>query len=1297
MKKKITKLWVRTLLLLIFFTATHQFSANAQQRVKKVVFQAFWWDYWNENFRFGWANYLTELAPRLKAAGFNAIWIPPAMKQANPDYVGYMPFDNYDLGDKRQKGNGHPLNDRMRTRIGTKDELLRMIAVMHANGIEVIHDVVLNHNGDAGGGVNTFGAPAPVGSSGAGGQDPASGSTGTASGFKNFRYVSYSSPALDEFQNDYWTRNGRWAKNYQNFYNCTSGCNDINSMFWGPDINYDASAIGQSSNIPTSGGTVVNGVFRNYYNPVQANNYMQDNARDWLLWLKKQTGSDGWRWDAVKHFSLATQETSIWHSKYNSSLTALQAGGQDMFCVGEWIGDQFQLDAYANNIASPTAPGGVTNEKHTGTFDFGLRGYNTSGNGGLFQLVRGNGGFNMQSLAAEQQGFRYIDYPGGLRVHRSVNFVNSHDTYRPVLQSNGNFAQPLGVNGNTGWNTGSELGGNGQHLDPREPRLFSAYAAAFAMDGNPLVFFEDLFDIGTTGKRYSHLPTNSTDLPARTDIINIMQAHQKLAFKDGDYGVPTGSNSPFYQSGSAGDHVVIERVGKAIIGITDNFNSTSNNSADQQVYCKVNDAWPIGTVLYDYSGAHGITTTTIPADRRVLISTSPVGHTIANAYGHGYSIWAPAPVGVTVTSVNDLYNHLASYNQPRATTTQQEWEMADDLGDSHCESLGQGGALPTNSTNQRVAGKIYVTAGQPITYFVKPEVNGTNITVALWDLDGNKLHEISGVTSTSSPLTGTYSTNYSGWVVVKVRNTTNTQAGQKCWVNVTYTAPTVVDTRATTNAFATRAAVWTGNKGTNNPTDCGNWEEGRMPDVGYNLVIPAYSKPAPVFTNNVTAKNLIIDYGVTLTINTGSVLTITENIIGSSTGIIDGHIKMNGTALQNIGASLTIAKLEIANVNNVQLTSPLTITSNVTFTTGKIFLGTNNIGISGGATIIGANANSYFVTENTPTNLGALIRAAVGNNEVEFPVGNTRYTPVTLTNTGTVATFSVRSFESVLQGGLSGAPMNTTGLINKSWLITSSFTSGINVNATFSWYANDEGNTFNRTNAAVARNLIDGNNTWARVSANGSSTGTNPYSFTANGLTSFTVFSVFSDVSVLPVIFLDFSGELKGKQVQLKWATGAEINNKGFNVERSLNGTDFTAIAFVSAANTNNAVHNYQFVDEVKGKRIYYRLQQVDNDGKATYSNVVVINNNSSIQLVQVVPNPVKNTFDLIAGASVTAATKVQIDIHTTTGVLVKSINGSFDVVRNAVKNSLSNQPAGMYFFTIQSDGDIQRIKVLKQ
>ncbi len=747
-------------------------------RVKKVLFQGFWWDFKNDNFPSRWSNYLTELTPRLKAIGIDAVWIPPSYKNGFTGSVGYSPFDQYDLGDKYQKGGSDSLT--VRTRMGNKDELLRMIAVMHANGMETLQDVVLNHIDQAG--TNTGGV---------GGQDPEpTYSMQNASGYKNFRYVSYATPLLDESQNDYWTRGGRWPKNYENFYPypgnfCTTG--DICSPYFGPDIAYDDDAFGQSTNIPTSGSATIGSVTRPYINPAQTTRYMRNNARDWIMWFKRQTGVDGWRWDAVKHFPIYTQEDLIYNTKYVEP--AFAQGGEAMFNIGEWIGTKSEIDAYVTNVRSGT-------EEHTGTFDFSLRGYSNSG--GLYSMVHGFDSYDMQSLPNEQQDKRYYDY-ATQRVHRTCPFVNSHDTYRPILDANGNFSQPLGTS--SGWNTGSELGGNGQHIDPREPRLFAAYATIFAMDGNPTVFFEDLFDIGTTGKRFSHLPTNATDLPMRPDIVNIIEAHQKLQFKNGDYYVPTspyltGSVAPYYQSGSSGDHLVIERAGRAIIGISDKYNTVANNSADQEVYVSVDDPSWRNLNLYDYSGAHGVTPTYVYNDGRVLIKTAPVGHTIPGARGHGYSIWAPAPVGVTFTTVQDMYDYLATYAPNRTTTTVQEWEMADDLGDSNPLSLQQGGRLPDYSILQRTAGRIYVQSGKKITYKVTPTVNSRSLHIGFYKPDGTLAAQASGSTTIAAPLSGSFTPTTTGWLSVRVKNANPTQLGQVVRVNLTYTAPTVVDTRS---------------------------------------------------------------------------------------------------------------------------------------------------------------------------------------------------------------------------------------------------------------------------------------------------------------------------------------------------------------------------------------------------------------------------------------------------------------------------------------------------------------------
>lgn len=80
-----------------------QTSPNTTNR--QIVLQGFWWDYWNNNYPNGWANYLAVLAPRLKEIGIDAVWIPPNVKNNTPSSVGYAPFDHYDLGDKFQKGN----------------------------------------------------------------------------------------------------------------------------------------------------------------------------------------------------------------------------------------------------------------------------------------------------------------------------------------------------------------------------------------------------------------------------------------------------------------------------------------------------------------------------------------------------------------------------------------------------------------------------------------------------------------------------------------------------------------------------------------------------------------------------------------------------------------------------------------------------------------------------------------------------------------------------------------------------------------------------------------------------------------------------------------------------------------------------------------------------------------------------------------------------------------------------------------------------------------------------------------
>ena len=79
-------------------------ASSHPAKAQQVVVQGFWWVYWNSNYPNGWANYMADLAPRLKAMGIDAVWMPPTIKSPNQGN-GYSPFDNYDLGGNFNLGN----------------------------------------------------------------------------------------------------------------------------------------------------------------------------------------------------------------------------------------------------------------------------------------------------------------------------------------------------------------------------------------------------------------------------------------------------------------------------------------------------------------------------------------------------------------------------------------------------------------------------------------------------------------------------------------------------------------------------------------------------------------------------------------------------------------------------------------------------------------------------------------------------------------------------------------------------------------------------------------------------------------------------------------------------------------------------------------------------------------------------------------------------------------------------------------------------------------------------------------
>lgn len=114
-----------------------------------------------------------------------------------------------------------------------------------------------------------------------------------------------------------------------------------------------------------------------------------------------------------------------------------------------------------------------------------------------------------------------------------------------------------------------------------------------------------------------------------------------------------------------------------------------------------------------------------------------------------------------------------------------------------------------------------------------------------------------------------------------------------------------------------------------------------------------------------------------------------------------------------------------------------------------------------------------------------------------------------------------------------------------------------------------------------------------------------------------------SSSGALPVKIVIFNGARRGVHVDLRWQTAAESNNKGFFIERNFGGS-FSEIGWQSSkAPLGNAATplNYQFIDSNNAESIsYYRLKQIDLNGVASYSTIVLVRGNS--EGARVYPNP---------------------------------------------------------------------------
>jgi hypothetical protein len=91
--------------------------------------------------------------------------------------------------------------------------------------------------------------------------------------------------------------------------------------------------------------------------------------------------------------------------------------------------------------------------------------------------------------------------------------------------------------------------------------------------------------------------------------------------------------------------------------------------------------------------------------------------------------------------------------------------------------------------------------------------------------------------------------------------------------------------------------------------------------------------------------------------------------------------------------------------------------------------------------------------------------------------------------------------------------------------------------------------------------------------------------------------------STLPVKFVGFNVSLKNKDILVQWSTSEESNASAYELERSCDANSWNVVSRMKAAGNSSVVNNYAYTDRnFNSKTVYYRIRQIDADGKATYT-----------------------------------------------------------------------------------------------
>jgi autotransporter-associated beta strand protein len=406
----------------------------------------------------------------------------------------------------------------------------------------------------------------------------------------------------------------------------------------------------------------------------------------------------------------------------------------------------------------------------------------------------------------------------------------------------------------------------------------------------------------------------------------------------------------------------------------------------------------------------------------------------------------------------------------------------------------------------------------------------------------------------------------------------------------------------------------------------------------------------------------------------------------------------NVTVFGNGGQTFSFLRIQkTASSNTITLSSPVTISTEVSFTTGVVVTSfpDNYLIMVAGSSYTGGSSSSFVS--------GPMKK--IGNTAFNFPVGKrvnstNHYRYIGIGAGGAVTDDYIAEFlrESSRNRGWISPVAAAAGLQRVSycehWFLRR-MVGTFNRSVTLTWTAQSNCNAGGYVDNLSELVVVQiGNSGWGDTFGsdgnNGITTPVDPQigTITWNGPTNYLFFTLGStdpDFNPLPFTLLSFNGRNRTKDIELNFSVKGNDEQQHYLIERSADGRNFsTLIKLAATINRNSA--DYTTLDEqpLNGWN-YYRVTAVDYDNRSTQSQIIRVWFGNKAGNPSIYPNPVQGeNVQLFTGGMPKGMYNVQV--MGVDGKIILSRTWQFDGVQPLYNLSVPQLPAGMYYLSLRLD-----------